>query len=82
MPSASDVRWTPFAEPLDWFAGVDPGTGLAGIIMRLLHVLRFKNQMLSVSLTTTADLTRQLAAARRRNQALIDEIRAMRREAA
>ena len=76
---ADDIRWTPFTEPLDPLAGIDArDDGWAPVIVRVSHVLVAGGEVLSVALTRLAECEWELAAARRRHVALLDEYRALR----
>jgi hypothetical protein len=48
--AAGDIRWNPFAEPVNWFEGVDPDDGLGGIVARLLLIRRGDADVMSGAL--------------------------------
>jgi hypothetical protein len=75
MVRANEIRWTPFTQPLDWLAGVDPDAGLAGIVVRLLHALRVKNELSAASIALLHKRARDINAVGRSRDELRDEIR-------
>jgi hypothetical protein len=48
--TTNDIRWKPFSEPVNWFEGVDPDDGLAGMVARLLLMRRADAEVVSVAL--------------------------------
>jgi hypothetical protein len=77
--SPGQIRWTPFADAINQFEGV---IGLGCIVVRLLQILRIKNELLAIALERISQLERDLRTARQRHANLVEELRAVRRSAA
>lgn len=77
--TAHDIVWSPFSkDALSWLEGTEHSTGLAGIVVRLLRVIRAKDALISAAVALLARLERELRNARSRNRSLLEEFRAYR----
>lgn len=74
MLTAHDIPWTPFVEPLDPLAGIEPGD-LHAVIVRLLRIQRAQREVLSVALDKLRNADSEFRKMRSRQYALIEELR-------
>lgn len=87
--TAADIPWCAFAPPAPRPVQI-PGNPdapadaavLAHVLVEVLRHLRTHKDLLSVAMDTIAEQHRELAAARRRNAQLVEDVRAARKVAA
>jgi hypothetical protein len=60
---------------IDWLVGLEPSAGLSAVVVRLLHIIRTKNEVISVALDRLHQNERELQAARHQNKTLREELR-------